>query len=525
MKHSDFKHNLKSTASVLLLAVCIFTCACSDGASDTTDGASDTTGGADSMTEENAVTSPSDVTDNGETTPVEDTDTLTEDAETVGSVEDDTTSPGDKSDNDSTAADITSSSDITTPSDTTDEITTDAVTTAPQVVPTEKTSVPVILGKVSQAYDRVIIYGSTENNAKITYAGKNGEKFTDRARGHNFYIEVNGTKDDVITLYATADGKNDSNKVQVSVSFGGDQTNVFAGRNSHLFYRPTVSYLLGSVKANEAALKYTRNVLSNVLKEVQAQTGKDTKLIYLIAPNPVTIYHNEQHDYLLDITGGKRFSTPGSEFVAYMNGAGKHEDIIVPDLLKVFDGHKNEMIYFSTDTHWSELGAYYAYAEMMKYINKDFPGAKAHPLSDFNIEMINCAGGDLSSMLGAHNMKEETPFLIAKFKETGDIYPIKRSDSIGYRIAGINWGLYPRDSYINNPSLPTAYALSDSYGAYFFPFASMGFSHLRLHGANNNTPIDIGTIAECKPDYIIFTYTDRNIDSNLGMITHLWSNI
>ena len=519
MKHSDLKHNLKSTASVLLLAACIFTCACSDG------GASDTTGGASSMTEENEVTSPSDVTDSGETTPTEDTDTLPEDTETVGSDEDDTTSSGDKSDNDSTAADITSSSDITTPSDTTDEITTDAVTTAPQVVPMEKTSVPVILGKVSQARDRVIIYGSTENNAKITYAGKNGKKFTDRARGHNFYIEVNGSSTDLITIYATADGKNDSNKVQVSVSFGGDETNVFAGRNSHLFYRPTVSYLLGSVKANQSALKYTRNVLSNALKEVQARTGKDTKLIYLIAPNPVTIYNEDQYGYLLDITGGKRFTTAGHDFITYMNGDGKHEDIIAPDLLKVFDSHKDEMIYFSTDTHWSELGAYYAYAEMMKHINKDFPKAKAHPLSEFDIEIVNCAGGDLAGMLGAHKMKEETPFLIAKFKDTGDIYPVKRSDDIGYRIAGINWGLYPRDSYIKNSSLPTAYALSDSYGAYFFPFAGMGFSHLRLHGANNNTPIDIDEIAEMKPDYIIFNYTDRNIDSNLGMIIHFWSNI
>ena len=162
---------------------------------------------------------------------------------------------------------------------------------------------------------------------------------------------------------------------------------------------------------------------------------------------------------------------------------------------------------------------------MMGYINKDFPAAKAHELSEFTIETVNCKGGDLRSMLHIDDMTEETPFLIANFTETGDVYPVKRSDKIGYRIAGINWGLYPKDSYINNSSLPTAYALSDSYGAYLLPFAGMGFSHLRLHGANNNTPIDINEIAKMKPDYIIFNYTDRNIDGNLGMITHLWSAV
>ncbi len=517
MKHFGLKCNLKRATSVALLAVCIFACACSDG------GEADTSG-TSSLTEENALTSPYDVTNNDETSPVEDTDTLTENTTTDSTDKNSATTSDDKSDTGDTFAD-TSAPD-TSYYDTSDSaVTTDSITTSPQVEPTEKTAIPVITGKVSQAYDRVIIYGTTENNAKITYEGKNGEKFTDKARGHNFYIEVTGSGSDLITLYATADGKKDSNKVQVSVSFGGDQTNVFAGRNSRLFYRPTVSFMLGSVKANESALKYTKNRLTSVLKEVQERTGKDTKLIYLIAPNPVTIYYDEQYDYLIDATGGRRHPTAGSQFVEYMNGDGKHEDIIVPDLLKVFDQHKDEMIYFSTDTHWSELGAYYAYAEMMKHINKDFPAAKAHPLSDFDIKIVDCAGGDLVSMLHADNLREETPFLIAKFKETGDVYPVKRSDNIGYRISGINWGLYPKDSYINNPSLPTAYALSDSYGAYFLPFAGMGFSQLRLHGANNNTPIDIDEIAKYKPDYIIFTYTDRNIDSNLGMITHLWSNV
>ena len=523
MKHTDSKSIFKRTVCGALAALCILGCACTGTDSDSTFG------------ETTSDTHAPEITVNDVTEPSEDTSSMTEITET----DDATTENGNDSHTDVFTSETTEfesiidstetdgiTTDAITDDITTDEVTTDAITTAPKPPkPTEKTSKPVIVGTVSQASDRVIIYGTTEYGAKITYKGQKSSPLTDKASGHNFYVEVNGSKSDVITLYATADGKTASDPITVEVSFGGEKTDVFAGRNSRLFYRPTVSFMFGSVQASSSILKYTANRLNSVLKEVQKRTGKDTKLIYLIAPNPVTVYADEQYDYLLNATGGKQHPTAGAQFVAYMNGEGKNEDIIVPDLLKVFNQHKDEMIYFSTDTHWSELGAYYAYKEMMGYINKDFPSAKAHELSEFDIKTVNCKGGDLRSMLHANDMTEETPFLIAKFTDTGDVYPIKRSDDIGYRIAGINWGLYPKNSYINNSSLPTAYALSDSYGAYFLPFAGMGFSHLRLHGANNNTPIDINEIAKMKPDYIIFNYTDRNIDSNLGMIIHLWSAI
>lgn len=511
MKHTDIKKSLKRTLCGALTVLCIFSCAC---ASSDVESTSDQTISETNAPEITAKDTDAPLEDTQAVTDRPETDEITTQIDTTTDVFESETSPESETTPD-TYEDVV-----------TDAVTTDSVTTAPAPPkPKEKTSTPVVVGTVCQASDRVIIYGTTEENALITYKGKKTEALSDRARGHNFYVEVNGSGSDTITLYATADGKNASTSITVDVSFGGDRTDVFAGRNSRLFYRPTVSFMFGSIQASSSMLKYTSNRLNAVLKEVQKRTGKDTKLIYLIAPNPVTIYADEQYDYLLSATGGKQHPTAGAQFVAYMNGAGKNEDIIVPDLLKVFNQHKNEMIYFSTDTHWSELGAYYAYKEMMGHINKDFPAAKAHELSEFTIETVNCKGGDLRSMLHIDDMTEETPFLIANFTETGDVYPVKRSDKIGYRIAGINWGLYPKDSYINNSSLPTAYALSDSYGAYLLPFAGMGFSHLRLHGANNNTPIDINEIAKMKPDYIIFNYTDRNIDGNLGMITHLWSAV
>lgn len=433
------------------------------------------------------------------------------------------TEGGTKTDSLNSDTAITPPEDGDVPSDIVTDASTGSVTTPIAEDPNaEKTSTPIITGTVSQASDRVIIYGWTEDGAKITYKGTKTLEFSDYACGSYFYVEVNGSGTDTVSLYATADGKKPSDRVTVDVTFTKiPNTGTFSGRNSRLFLRGTEGFLIGNSKVSDKTLEATANRLDKIVEKVQSVTGKDTKIIYLFAPNPITVYYDEQHDYLIDASGGKRHSTAASQFVEYMNGEGKNEDIIVPDLLALFDQHKDERIFYRTDTHWSELGAYYAYAEMMKYINIDFPGAIAHPLSDFEIKMVDCRAGDLASMLRVSNMREEAPFLHAKFEDTGDIYPVKR-DQIGYRISGIAWGLYPQDSYINNASLPIAYALSDSYGAFFLPFAGMGFSHLRIHGANNNAPIDYDVLAECKPDYIIFNYTDRNVDNNLGIVTSLF---
>lgn len=381
--------------------------------------------------------------------------------------------------------------------------------------PTVKTSTPEILGTYRQASDRIIIYGKTEPDALITYSWGSDSSFTDSARGEYFYVEVNGSGTQNVTLYATADGKKASDKVSFDVSFKSvELTDVFGGRNSRLYLRSTVDTLFGSSSTTEKTLQNTKTLITSKLKKIQSLTGKDTKLIYILAPNPVNVYYDQMYPYLVT---NSRSSTAAMQFVSYMNGAGKHEDIIVPDLMKTFDLHKDEPIYFRTDTHWSELGAYYAYVEMMNSIKKDFPSASAHPLSDFTIVDTDCSAGDLANLLKAKDMRECTPFFHANFEQTGQFYTAKRD--AGNIVCNIPVGTYPTVSTVNNSSLPTGYLIGDSYGAFFLPFAGMGFKKLVVNqGILWDYPINEEILKTEKPDYIVFVYTDRNIGGNLAQL-------
>ncbi len=473
MKKTDFKIFFKRSISFALCIVFLALCACSNensGESETINAPTDAQSGALS-----------------DTIPPEDssTDTYYHDSDSYN-------------DSESEIESDSESEDLTEPPQTNAET---------EDTPLEKTDTPTILGIFPHCFDRTVIFGTCESNAAITYSGKNNVEYTDKACGKYFYVELCGEGIDTVTLYATSSGKGKSDAVSARVPFQNIETAVFAGRNSRLYLRETVGHLLGGSATTPSNLRQIYAVLNKRVQTIQSLTGKDTKLVYILAPNPVSIYYDEMHEYLAT---EKRNSTAVSQFVEYMNSM-NNDDIIVPDLLSVFDAHKSEDIYYRTDTHWSELGAYYAYDAMMQFVKKDFPNVAYHPITDFDVVYTDCPAGDMANMLRAYGiLREETPFLFPKFDKTGDFYPVKRA--AGDIICNIPVGNYPTESVIDEESSPKAYLIGDSYGAYFLPYAGMSFSKLYTNpGVLWNYTIDYKKIEEEKPDYVIFVYTERSI--------------
>lgn len=61
---------------------------------------------------------------------------------------------------------------------------------------------------------------------------------------------------------------------------------------------------------------------------------------------------------------------------------------------------RSQRIYHKTDSHWNELGAYFAYQKIMEKLAMDFPDLKVAALNEFSIESRDRMGGDLAVMLG-----------------------------------------------------------------------------------------------------------------------------
>ena len=371
--------------------------------------------------------------------------------------------------------------------------------------PTEK---PEILG-ISDIGGKYLLYGSAEPDSVIRMVFPSGKEVSNLCNNKYFYIEAPVGYGEVVTLYAAGPRKAESEALEVTVVPNAGGGNVWGGRNSRIFYGGTYGFLTGN-QADMGSLASLKAYIANkTIKEIQEATGKDTKLIYAIIPDPATAYYDEQND---DFYVPQPLNTAMQSFVAEMNDC--HDDVYALDLLSVMRANKDKRIYFSTDTHYTEYGAYYVYLEIMKTVQKAYPNATVKTIEngDYTVEFYDIPGGDMCGMVGM-GMNEVVPFFIANFEDTGSYYLSKRED--GIKSAGFGPRGWQQDSELANSENPTAYFLGDSYGCYILPFIGANFSKVWTNpGVLWSYSLDKTILEQNKPDYVILLVCQRNVGPN-----------
>ena len=513
------KRNLLKIIGLLLAAVTVISvmAGCSGGDAVTeTDTAAETTGivtGTDVVTADDVTTDDAATTvfTDTETEPATDTETQTDAATETTTAEE--TAAADTTTVPETTEEVTTEKETTAP-ETTEEVTTEKETTAQETTAPEttkeekpKTDAPVVLESKTIGPGRVLVYGTAEPDSVIR-TSVNGAEMKNKCKNKYFYIEIGTDKKADVSLYATADGKTESKETKITVTPTGDQTSVWGGKDSRLFYTETLNYLIGNRPDETSLTQITGYITKKTVTEIQKVTGKKTKLIYAIIPDPATAYYDEQFKYIADSVLDPSTSAMCS-FTKKLNGM--HEDVYAIDLFSVMRAHKNEDIYFTTDTHYTELGAYYANLEIMKTVQKDNPSAKVRTIEkgDYKVYYSDVDGGDLCSMAGI-KMKEVVPFFDALFEDTGSYYISKRND--GIKSANFNPGSWERNSELKSSSNPTAYFIADSYGCYILPFIGANFSKVWTNeGVLWNFELNKTILEQNKPDYVIILVCQRNV--------------
>jgi alginate O-acetyltransferase complex protein AlgJ len=91
-----------------------------------------------------------------------------------------------------------------------------------------------------------------------------------------------------------------------------------------------------------------------------------------------------------------------------------HTDVPILDLRSALQAAKGpEPLYFQTDTHWNDRGAYFAYQAMLTELQQWFPELPQRPLASFRAQSAPRYCGDLSAFVGlAQELKEPTSVLI-----------------------------------------------------------------------------------------------------------------
>ncbi len=148
------------------------------------------------------------------------------------------------------------------------------------------------------------------------------------------------------------------------------------------------------------------------------------------------------------------------------------------NLKNTFLAHADEYLYFKSDHHWTQRGAYYAYSEFIKSV-----GMTPRPLEDFEVKVLNKAWtGDMYRFTKDERVKEFKDTVEAFIPSKAcvmEIFDGEKWLSYNYCInlkrtnflAFLNgeWG-YSIIHVPENPQDKTILVMKDSYGNSFVPF-------------------------------------------------------
>ena len=368
---------------------------------------------------------------------------------------------------------------------------------------TDISAAPVISASAYTDPGHVVLFGVCEEHTTVTVKG--GERDVSvRAESGEFVIEVPILQDDesYISVSCLTDGKSESEDVSQKVKYTkmhGDK-GVIIGKDGHLHYYETIGDYTGETLLSDDAVSAYVGYLSAKAARIHA-VSPNTKIIYVVPPNHLTIYPETAPDNLT--------KCDNSRLKQLVNAFKDNEDIAFLDLTTpLLEAKKTApyRLYNKTDTHWNELGAYYAYREIMNYVAKDYPKAVPEPPESFNVFTRRVAGGDMANFLGLdlNVVTEEGVYVRSK---TGLKSGINKDYSMNFANA---WFSDYHEFNIGGEGLPTLLMYRDSFSTNLMSFLAEKFSHSVFYTMWER-PDDLDAIAEMQPDYIIYELVERSL--------------
>ncbi len=343
------------------------------------------------------------------------------------------------------------------------------------------------------------VYCETEPDCDVIVCDKAGnvllrEKTIDKYF-YGRYILPDGKSSETAYIYAKTEDKGWSMASRAvtlaySSTVGG---NAMISHDSHVFLNWYRSFYDGNAVYQgdlNTFFNSRKNYLYAQLQQIRNKTGKNTKIIIIVCTNPATVYHEVQYTEEEGGWGDKYRPTSYSLFAEYMKD---DENIYVIDLRDLFEQNKDKrLLFMQADSHWTQIAAYYGYYRAAQKIQKDFPNTKVYDLDkDFNVQTVP-SGGDLLNFMGISGVRAATASVTPK-----------------------------SESMYASSDAPTAYVMGDSYYGAIRPHLDLLFSEIYLNNPPSNPPLYDYTLEDLQtkqPDYLVYIWTERNIDANLGYL-------
>lgn len=303
-------------------------------------------------------------------------------------------------------------------------------------------------------------------------------------------VEENGIEYDYAEELEQYVSRNFAFRTQAISMFTSFKRNVFAssavgdviiGNNGYLYYKDTTADYSGLNKFTERELYNIEKTLELMEEYVETKGGK---FLFAIAPNKNSLYDYMPYNYI---------KSPDSSNAARIMES--LDEVNYVDLFNMFEA-KDEELYFKTDTHWNDEGAYYAYEAMQKelgyeyieFLNSEYTQEKTHV-------------GDLTNMLYPNSQPTEYRFKFVnknRFKMLTRTRSYEQAYIETYNEQGENSLLMFRDSFANN--LIEYFSNTYEYGVY-----------------DKNLPYDMTLMDKYESNVVIVSIAERNIGEYLEM--------
>jgi alginate O-acetyltransferase complex protein AlgJ len=277
--------------------------------------------------------------------------------------------------------------------------------------------------------------------------------------------------------------------------------NAMVGDNSWVFYTGENSI---SDYQNMENLKLGKLVkLQKNLDRLNKDLGRQgITLLVVIPPNKSTIYPQYMPEQIPIIGHQSRLD----QFLEYMELNG---DTFVLDLRPtLLEASRSRNVYYKTDTHWNDVGAYYGYVEILHSLVLDYPQLAPHAISDFEYTYAGDSVHDLPLLMGLSNYTEENWALIPNFE-----IQLKEEKIV------LRDGRYVRTITNTDEHLPELLVFGDSFYGSLAHFIEPHFSRVKTVPFTVEDGIwSLDWIRRENPDIVIIEIVERDLDISLPIL-------
>jgi hypothetical protein len=274
--------------------------------------------------------------------------------------------------------------------------------------------------------------------------------------------------------------------------------NVIIGKNGWFFLSGD-----GSITDYQNIDPLNKKKLLNLQKNLDQLSmelkQKGITLLVVIPPNKTTIYSQDMPVQIPVIGSTSRLD----QFVQHMKLNGRTSILDLRPVL--LDASHSQQVYYRTDTHWNDLGAYYGYAATLNALSSDYPQIKPHGRSDFRYIYAGNSTHELPLLMGLSSYLEADWVMVPDFEVHLDESKIALPD-----------GRYIRTVTNVEKQLPELLVFGDSFYGALAHFVEPHFSRVKTIPFTYEDGIwSLDWIQHENPDVVIIEVVERYIDVTL----------